>query len=96
MIASGSISGTGAGAAVSGLQGPFTFGLTGSVAGTVALERSADQGATWGAVAADGYGTALALSSAVTVVVVEPEPGVQFRANCTAYTSGPFGWRFGQ
>ena len=63
--------------------------------GAVQLERSFDGGATW-LVANVGGAGALAQYSAGTPVALafgEPEAGVTYRLNCTAYTSGAINYR---
>lgn len=65
--------------------------------GTVILERSFDGGATWAACTQSGAPVLLvvAASSGVTEVMHEPESGVLYRVNCTAFT-GAFDWRASQ
>ncbi len=63
--------------------------------GTVRVERSFDGGTTWvTAKAADGTAAIFTMvSTTVSVVCVEPEKGVAYRLNCSAYTSGTFNYR---
>lgn len=66
-------------------------------AGTVNLERSFDGGQTWLICGIGGAGQPATYTGAgqngapVSIVVSEPEKGVLYRLNCTAYASGkPF------
>jgi hypothetical protein len=65
--------------------------------GTVVLERSFDGGTTWAACTMSGASVPLviAASSALTEVIREPEAGVLYRINCTAFTAA-FDWRASQ
>lgn len=85
---------TSAAAGTSGLFfGAFNIQLSGVWVGTVQLERSFDGGATFIAAAKDTSGTAAAYTTNVSIVVNEVEPGVIYRWNCTAYTSGTVAYR---
>lgn len=102
-VVSGAFTGTGQ----SGLftcWGPFNLllygnsGPNGSWAGTVRLERSFDGGTTWIVCGIGGAGqqaswTGVGANSDVSVVVGEPEKGVVYRLNCTAYGSGTINYR---
>jgi hypothetical protein len=87
---------TGTGAGVSALLfRSFNLSIWGTFVGTVALERSFDGGTTWlNCTKTDG--TANSFTAAASVVCEEPEPGVLYRLNCSAYTSGTINWRLSQ
>lgn len=70
------------------IKGEFSVSISGFGTGSVAAQRSYDDGATWRTVdtfSADyeGYGR-------------EQESGVLYRFNCTSYTSGSINCRMGQ
>lgn len=73
------------------LFGRFNVSLVGGV-GTVKLEKSYDGGSTWVDDSMDGSGSVaswvLASGQEINVIGEEPEQGVLYRLNCTAYTSG--------
>jgi hypothetical protein len=103
-LAAGTISGTGATAAFAppSLPGEFNVvfggasGPNGAFTATIRLERSFDGGTTWYVAGAGGTGAQALYStpnSDVSLVVAEPEAGVLYRLNCTAYTSGTINWR---
>jgi hypothetical protein len=102
----GSFTGTGQSAAADIDRGSFgvTIGQTGTtLSGTVRLERSADDGATYTTVSIDGAGTAASWTSDAYVVVEEVvgkssggRPAAKYRLNCTAFTSGPIYYRIEQ
>lgn len=71
-------------------------GPNGSWNATVRIERSFDGGTTWYIVGVGGSGTQAIYSTAnqdVSVVVDEPELGVLYRLNCSAYASGTINYR---
>lgn len=83
--------------------GPFNVtiggasGPNGSWTATVELERSFDGGTTWFVRSSDAIGTQSVWNTPdkdVSIVVGEPEKGVLYRLNCTAYTSGTINYRF--
>ena len=72
----------------------FNLSIWGTFVGTIALQRSFDQGTTWNTVAADAYGTAASWTAPVDLIIdTQGEQGVLYRLNCTAYTSGTANWR---
>lgn len=76
--------------AIYGSSGP-----NGSWSATVRLEKSYDGGTTWivagiGATAQAVWNTP---NTDVSAVFGEPERGVLYRLNCTAYISGTINWR---
>ncbi|NUB07020.1 hypothetical protein FW320_12650 [Azospirillum sp. Vi22] len=77
------------------LRGKFNVSLWGTFVATVALERSFDGGTTWlNCTRPDG--TANAFTAPVSLVCDEPETGVLYRLNCSAFTSGTVNWRISQ
>lgn len=93
-LLSGVFAGTGSSTSAPFL-GPFNFTIWGTFSATVNLQKSFDGGTTW-LVARDVNGNALTLTAADTHVVEEVEPGVLYRANCSAYTSGNANYRISQ
>lgn len=75
---------------------------TSSFNGTVQLERSFDGGATYQVVSEDNAGTLAVYSGAgatalsLNVIAFEPEYGVLYRWNCTAYSAGTANYRLSQ
>lgn len=108
-IVSGAFTATGqSGLGVSG-QGPnvglpclneffdtFNMALYGTFVGTVAFERSFDGGTTYSALSEDASGTTATYTVPVNATCYEPERGVLYRWNCTAYTSGTINYRISQ
>ena len=87
-VLAGTFTGTGQSAAIE-LAGPFNLSLWGGVS-TVQLERSFDGGATFIPVTLPNVATLAAFTSSaagISFTHAEPEPGVLWRLNCTAYTS---------
>lgn len=95
---SGTISAAGRSASTfvaAGAGRSFNLGLVStSFVGTVQIERSFDNGATWQPCTRDG--ATVTFTGAASEVLVEPEQGVLYAVNCTAYTSGSLAFRFGQ
>ena len=95
----GTFTGTGqsAGMLVKGIDdrraNPFNLSLWGTFVGTVRLERSFD-GSTWLPITA--LGSAINFTGPVSETFEEAEGGVQYRLNCTAYTSGTVNYRLSQ
>jgi hypothetical protein len=81
---SGQFTGTGASASVA-LYGKFNVSVQGFGTATVALQRSFDNGSTWNTV--ESY------TAPTDKVGEEPEAGILYRLNCTAYTSGTIAYR---
>lgn len=75
--------------------GRFNVTLSGTFVATVKLERTFDNGSTWHVVAKSDFAEA-AFTAPVSFMVEEPESGVQYRVNCTAYTSGTVTYRISQ
>lgn len=75
-------------------KGEFNVSLWGTFVATVQLERSFDAGSTWLPVTA--LGTGITFTAPATEVFSEPEAGVRYRLNCTAYTSGTVNYRISQ
>lgn len=81
-------SGTGGGDAVR-LRGHGNARLSGTFVGTLRLEKSFDNGATWHPVAKNEHGDLASYTSETGVLeIFEPRNDVLWRWNCTAYTSG--------
>lgn len=102
-VVSGAFAATGQSASFSAL-GSFNVvlygasGPNGNWTATVRLERSFDGGTTWIVCGVGGSGaqaiyTSTGTGSDVSIVVGEPELGVMYRLNCTAYTSGTINYR---
>lgn len=71
-------------------------GPNGSWNATVRLERSFDGGTTWIIAGVGGAGQQAIYSTPnqdVSVVFADPEAGMLYRLNCTAYTSGTILYR---
>lgn len=79
---------------------PFNFSISGDGVGTVKIEKSYDNGSTYLDVSKDANGTVASYVKAtgdeINVVLYEPEAGVLYRTNCTAFTSGTLTTRMGQ
>ena len=75
--------------------GAFNVSLRGTFVGTVQIERSFD-GTNWFVASRDSAGTAALFTAPASVIVEEPEAGVQYRLNCTAYISGTINYRISQ
>lgn len=75
------------------VYGPFNMFLWGTFSGTVLLQRSFDSGGTWITCSTDSSGTLASYAAAVSLVINEPEAGMQYRLNCSAYTSGTINYR---
>ncbi len=73
---------------VAEFYGEFNVNLSGFGVATVALERSYNDGSTWKTVSS--------FSGDTDLVCREPELGIQYRFNCTAYTSGNIAYRLSQ
>lgn len=81
-------------AAPGALDGEFNVSLSGTWAGTVLLQRSFNAGSTWITVSKPDL-TDASFTTNVSFSVKEPEPGVLYRLNCSAYTSGTVTYRLG-
>ena len=76
------------------IWGAFNLFVYGTFVGQVQLERSFDGGTTWVPVyQAMTYPVVSAGNAPFTTTIVEPERGMLFRLNCTAFTSGTINWR---
>lgn len=100
-VLSGNFAATGVSGSIA-LYGSFNVSLYGSSGpngawtGSVQLERSFDGGATWLVCSTSAAGAQAVYSAGskdVSVVVSEPERGVLYRLDCTAFTSGPINYR---
>lgn len=70
------------------VMGAFNAVLTGTFVGTARLERTFDGGTTYAPVFNVNTGSVIASTVPMSIVLYEPEAGVSWRWNCTAYTSG--------
>ena len=91
----GAFTGTGASSPIA-VAGGFNFRLAGTFVATVKLERSFDDGTSWAVVSKNIDGQEAAYTAAVDAVGNEPEAGVTYRWNCTAFTSGQIDYRISQ
>jgi len=76
--------------------GQINVMVRGTFVATVTIEQSFDQGANWSAASRDSAGTDATYTAPFRVVIEEPEAGVLYRLNCTAYTSGTVTYRMSQ
>lgn len=83
-LLNGSFTGTGASSSVT-IHGCFNLSLSGFGSATVAVERSFDDGSTW--VSVESF------TADAERIGREPENRVEYRLNCTAYTSGTINYR---
>lgn len=74
----------------------FNISASGTFVATVQLERSFDSGGNWFVCSSDAAGTPASWTAPFSVVGEEPSPGVIYRLNCTAYTSGTVTYRISQ
>lgn len=75
--------------------GKFNFSLSGIFVGTIIVEKTFDNGATW-VQAADMFGNNISLTAPGAKVLIEHEKGVGYRTRCSAYTSGTANARLSQ
>jgi len=92
VILQGTFTGTGASSSCE-VWGNFNVTLGGTWAGSVQVERSFDDGATWTVVAVDGAGNPAIYTSPISLVGQEIEVGADYRLNCTVFTSGTVRYR---
>lgn len=76
--------------------GQFNISASGTFVATVQIERSFDNGTNWFVCSSDSAGTAASFTAPFSVVAEEPTPGVIYRLNCTALTSGEVDYRISQ
>jgi hypothetical protein len=93
VAAAGAFSAVGNGAAVT-VQGEFSLVIWGTFTATLVLERLSPDGTAWVPLSVDHYGTPNAFTAPVSLIVQEPAGGVQYRARCSAWTSGTVNWAF--
>jgi hypothetical protein len=91
-VLAGSLVATGASSSVP-VFGPANLFLYGVFVGTARLERSFDGGTTWIPCTIDAAGDYASYSVVASLVFNEPEHGMLYRINCTAYTSGTISYR---
>lgn len=90
----GSFTGTGQSDTVC-LKGQFNVTIWGTFVGTVHMERSFDGGTTWVDYTSPNN-NAFTWTGAISTVGEEPEVGVLYRLDCTAFTSGTINYRISQ
>ena len=83
----GTFSATGASASAA-RQDDFSISLEGFGTATVQLQKSYDEGATWKVVKS--------YTADVEELAYEPEGGIKYRLECTAWTSGDIKYRIGR
>lgn len=76
------------------MRGTFNASLDGMFVATLKLERSYDNGVTWNSLTA--LGSDIEFTGPCEEIFAEPESGVLYRWNCTAYTSGSIEARISQ
>ena len=76
------------------MYGNFNYSLSGTFVGTVRLEKSYNEGTTWMPVTAGGID--VEFIAPCEELFTEPEVGVVYSWNCTAYTSGTINARISQ
>lgn len=72
----------------------INYSAWGTFVGTLRLERSFDAGVTWLPVTA--LGTGISFTAPFSETWDEAEANVQYRLNCSAYTSGTANYRISQ
>ena len=77
------------------MRGKFNASIQGTFVATVVLQRSYD-GSSWETVSKDSAGADASFTAPCSLVVEESETGVQYRWNCTSYTSGTIATRISQ
>lgn len=100
-VVTGALTGTGT-SKIANIYGSFNLliygnsGPNGAWNATIRLERSFDGGTTWIVCGVGGGGGQAIYTTGtdISIVVSEPEKGVLYRLNCTAYTSGTLNYRF--
>jgi hypothetical protein len=68
--------------------GWFNFSVSGTFSATVILQKSFDGGTTWIAATIQGSTSAVSATAPAAFVLFEPERGMLYRADVSAYTSG--------
>jgi hypothetical protein len=68
--------------------GWFNFTVYGTFSGTVVLEKSYDGGTTWVGTHIPFTTSVVTTTAVASFQLFEPERGVLYRSNCTAYSSG--------
>ena len=78
------------------VRGTYNVSVWGVFSGTVRLERSFDGGTTWIPVSRDSSGNDASFTAPCGITGFEPEDGVLYSMNCTAYVSGTINFRISQ
>lgn len=90
-VVTGSFTGATAGVSVP-VGGRFNIVLSGTFSATIIAEYSFDGGTTWvAALTLDGIAASFTIPGAV--LGDQPEANTLLRLRCTAFVSGPVGWR---
>jgi hypothetical protein len=71
------------------IVGTYNVAIGGTFVATLQIERSFDGGATYVPLSGATIGVTATFAAPTTFRGVEPERGVLYRVNCTAFTSGP-------
>jgi hypothetical protein len=95
-VVTGALTANGQGTTQLQLLGVFNAVLWGTFVGTVALQCSFDAGTTWVAVVSRYTGNAITATAPGALRYDEVEPGVYYRLQCTAYTSGTINVRLSE
>lgn len=77
------------------MWGAFNLFVYGTYTASWQLEKSFDGGATW-VIVTPSIGAPVSSTTAnasIAIQISEPERGMLYRVNCTAYTSGTINWR---
>lgn len=90
----GTFTGTGQSGSVA-IRGLANLLISGTFVGMVKLQKSFD-GSSWHVVSRDSVGNEAAYTAPAALTFEEPEDGVLYRLDCTAYTSGTISYRISQ
>jgi hypothetical protein len=94
-ILAGTFAAVGASASIQ-MEKDFNIFLWGTFSGGAQLERSFDSGVTWVPCNVNAVGGGAAYTAPMSGTVSEPEGGLLYRWNCTAFTSGSINYRISQ
>jgi hypothetical protein len=78
------------------IRGSYNLSIWGVFVATGRLERSFDGGTTWIPVSKDSSGADASFTAPCGITGYEPEDGVLYSFNCSAYTSGTMNVRISQ
>lgn len=91
-LATGSFTAIGAGVVLEAVNF-LNVTVFGTFVGTLTLQRSFDGGIEWIDRGETAFGTPFQFTGPTSFPCFEPETGVLYRLNCTAYTSGTINYR---